>query len=402
MKSIEKKLIVGIIAVSVLLVFAGAVLYSALKDSNEKAAQVEHANEVLTGLEATFSILKDGETGQRGYIITGQESYLEPFREADQHAGANMARLKMLTETSEFHREKLAAAEPLIEAKFTLMRRTIDLRRNSGFEAAQRVIQTNQGKNTMDAIRVLFAQMKNEEINTLENFKAASEAKIRNVIVAFAALFTLIFSLFCLVYIFVKRDIDERNRFALELQKIAAVDELTGVFNRREANRLLRQEFTRSRRYGNPMSIMLLDIDHFKSVNDTYGHQIGDEVLKWFAEKLRESVRNVDVPARFGSEEFLVILPETDDAGALTIAERTRQKIAENPFVKCQENGQTLEIPITASLGVAGIHEVDSEAEMVKAADKFLYQAKSDGRNCVVSSVEKPQPIKQLQHQAHV
>lgn len=402
MKSIEKKLIVGIVTVSVLLVVAGVILYSALKDSNDKAAQVEHSNEILTELEATLSIIKDGETGQRGYIITGQEEYLEPFREADQHAGENMARLKMLTATSEFHREKLAAAEPLIEAKFALMRRTIDLRRNSGFEAAQRVIQTNEGKNTMDAIRNLFARMKNEEISQLGNLKAASEAKIRSVIVAFGALFTLILSLFCLVYIFVKRDLDERNRFAVELQKLATVDELTGVFNRREVNRLLGQEFTRSRRYGNPMSIMLLDIDHFKSVNDTYGHQIGDEVLKWFAEKLRESVRAVDLPSRFGGEEFLVILPETDDAGALIIAERTRQKIAENPFVKCRKNGQTLEIPITASVGVAGIHDIDLDAEMVRTADKCLYQAKSGGRNRVVSSAEKPRQIKQLQPQAFV
>ncbi len=142
---------------------------------------------------------------------------------------------------------------------------------------------------------------------------------------------------------------------------------------------------------------MLLDIDHFKSVNDTYGHQIGDEVLKWFAEKLRESVRAVDLPARFGGEEFLVVLPETDDAGAAVIADRTRRKIAENPFVRRQENGRTLEIPITVSVGVAGMNKMDTETELIKAADKALYQAKADGRNRVVVSNEQVQTLKTAQ-----
>ena len=391
MKSLEKKLIAGIIAVSLLLVVTGIVLYSALNDSNEKSAQVEHSNEVLTEIEATLSILKDGETGQRGFIITGQEDYLEPFRAADQHAGEKLSHLKALTENNQFHREQLAAAEPLIQSKFALMRRTIDLRRNYGFEAAQRVVQTNEGKKTMDAIRKIFAAMEEYEIKDLNDFKAASEVKIHNVIIVFASLFTLILALFWLVYIFVKRDINERNRLAAELQTIATTDELTGVFNRREANRLLKQELSRSHRYGNRMSVMLLDIDHFKSVNDTYGHQIGDEVLKWFAEKLREGVRTVDLTARFGGEEFLVILPETDDKGAQIIAERTRRKIAESPFVRQLENGQKLEIPITVSVGVANINEAESDIEILKTADKNLYRAKAEGRNRVIISEEKAQ-----------
>lgn len=400
MKSLETRLIAGIISVSILLIVTGAVLYSALNESNEKAAQVEHANEVLTELEATLSILKDGETGQRGYIITGQESYLEPFREADQHAGEKMARLKMLTETSESHQAKLAAAEPLIESKFALMRRTIDLRRNSGFEAAQRVVQTNQGKNTMDAIRKLFAAMKDEEIKTLQNFKTLSEVKTRNVIFAFGALILLILFLFCLVYFLVKKDIAERNLLTDKLRELATTDELTGICNRREANRLLKKETMRFRRYGNPVAVLLLDIDYFKSVNDTYGHQIGDEVLKWVAAKLGDSVRTVDTAARYGGEEFIVILPQTDRADAFVIAERARQNIAEKPFIFEQESGQTINIPVTASIGVATAENACSEEEIVEAADEALYRAKHAGRNRVVMSGETIQVPKTSQMQA--
>lgn len=400
MKSLETRLIAGIISVSILLIITGAVLYTALKDSNAKAGQVAHANEVLTEIEATLSTLKDAETGQRGYIITGKENYLEPFNEADAHAGEKMARLKILTENNAEQTKLIAAAEPLIKIKFDLMRQTINLRRDSGFEAAQRIVMTNQGKNTMDAIRKLFAAMKSEEITTLEDFKTVSEAKIRNVIIAFAALFLLIFSLFCLVYFLVKRDIAERNLLTNKLRELATTDELTSICNRREANRLLKQETLRFRRYGNPVAVLLLDIDYFKSVNDTYGHQIGDEVLKWVAEKLCDSVRTVDTAARFGGEEFIVILPETESKDAFNIAERARQSIAEKPFVLEQENAETINISVTVSIGVAAAENTDSEEEIIEAADEALYQAKHAGRNRVVMSGEQIQTPKTSQIQA--
>ncbi len=391
MKSLERKLVAGIAIISILLTIAGVVLYAALTESNYKAAEVEHSNEVLTELEATLSILKDGETGQRGYIITGQDIYLEPFREADQHAGEKLARLKMLTESSDFHREQIIAAEPLIESKFELMRRTIKLRHDDGFEAAQKVIETNQGKNIMDAIRRVFAKMETYENSNLNEVKAASEARVYNVIIAFTGLFALIFTLFVLVYIFVRRDIAERNRLAAELQMIATTDELTGVFNRREANRLLKQEMSRSRRFHNPTAIMLLDIDHFKSVNDTYGHQTGDEVLKWFAEKISADVRKVDLTTRFGGEEFMVILPETNEKGALVIAERIRRLIAEQPFADNSKNEKNLKIPITVSIGVAEMKADDSESDLIKSADDSLYRAKTIGRNRVIAASTQAQ-----------
>jgi CHASE3 domain sensor protein len=133
--------------------------------------------------------LKDAETGQRGYIITGKENYLEPFQLANEHTGERMERLKQLTENNSRHLERIAAAEPLIKTKFDLMNQTINLRRNSGFEAAQRVVMTNQGKNTMDAIRVLFGAMKDDETALLQNLKVTSETKVRQVIITFVVMF---------------------------------------------------------------------------------------------------------------------------------------------------------------------------------------------------------------------
>lgn len=389
MKSLENKLITGIIAVSVLLIITGAVSYKTLVDSIQTAQQVSRTYEILTEIELTLSTLKDAETGQRGYLIAGRESYLEPFYQANTHIQEHLVRLKTLTADNRVQRENLLAAEPLINARFELLREAIKLRQTEGFAAAQKQVLSGEGKEKMDALRKLFGEMETEEKAVLQQHLAASEADTRNVVITFTVLFALIISLFCLIFFFVQRDIAARNRLENKLREMATVDELTGVYNRREMNRLLDLEVKRFQRYGSRVSMFLLDIDFFKSVNDTHGHQIGDEVLKWLALKLRESLRTVDVLARYGGEEFAVLLPETNCGEALKIAERARRGIAAKPFVLSLDDEQTLEISITASIGVAELTGIDSETTFIESADKALYQAKAAGRNRVVIAGEK-------------
>lgn len=389
MKSLEKKLIIGIIAVSILLIITGIVSYKTLIDSIETARDVAHTHEVLTEIENTLSTLKDAETGQRGFLIAGQEDYLEPFHKANEDIRKRLARLKELTARNPRHRERLAALEPLIKARFDDLHRTVKLRRNEGFESAQKVVLANEGKEKMDSLRQLFDEMREEENTALQGHLASSEANAQNVIITFVILLVLIISLFCLIFLLVKWDISARNTLEAKLREMATTDALTGIYNRREMNRLLEQEITRFERYGNRVSLLLLDIDFFKSVNDKHGHQIGDEVLKWVAVKLRESIRTVDILARYGGEEFAVLLPETDLSGALVIAERARRQIAAAPLVLTPEEmggGQPLEISITVSIGIAELTGIDSETSFIEAADKALYQAKSKGRNCAVTS----------------
>jgi two-component system, cell cycle response regulator len=174
----------------------------------------------------------------------------------------------------------------------------------------------------------------------------------------------------------------ERSQQALT--ELATVDGLTGVFNRREFNRRLTIEIERSRREGYPISLLMVDIDHFKKLNDTYGHQSGDDALRHVSSLIKAEVRPGDLPARYGGEEFAVILPYADSNDAFVVAERLRNLIAVED-IAIQE-GQR--VNVTASLGCATF-PVDAQTEdaLMTMADAALYKAKKNGRNRVCLAV---------------
>ncbi|MBD3789507.1 MAG: GGDEF domain-containing protein [Campylobacterales bacterium] len=164
-----------------------------------------------------------------------------------------------------------------------------------------------------------------------------------------------------------------------KLAKLALHDALTGLYNRGHFDQKLQEELNRTLRYGRSLSLLMLDIDFFKKVNDTYGHQAGDEVLKNIAHIILSSIRNSDYAARYGGEEFAIILPETDPTEAVQLAERIRTAIEQNKF-KTSEN----DIPITISIGVGTSKKETTPELLIEAADSALYQAKENGRNQVV------------------
>jgi len=178
-------------------------------------------------------------------------------------------------------------------------------------------------------------------------------------------------------------ELEQSLKDATEAIRVLSIkDALTGCYNRGFLTEHLPKEIKRARRYGHDLSVVLCDIDHFKKVNDTYGHQAGDAVLKGFAKILMDSVRNgVDWVSRYGGEEFLVVLPETPFEGAVLVAERLRAHVAEASMDTSEGD-----LHITASFGVTGFSadtpdsRVSSDA-MVKMADEKLYQAKNEGRN---------------------
>jgi len=170
-----------------------------------------------------------------------------------------------------------------------------------------------------------------------------------------------------------------------EIRILSITDPLTGTYNRGYMTERLPQEIKRARRYSRALSIILCDIDHFKKVNDTYGHLVGDRVLKDFARCIRHSIRqDVDWTARYGGEEFLIVLPETDANGASVMAERLKSELSQRVT-----ETQGKQISITASFGVTGFgpdtpDEMISPEAMISKADKYLYQAKREGRNRVM------------------
>ncbi len=164
-----------------------------------------------------------------------------------------------------------------------------------------------------------------------------------------------------------------------QLQKMASTDTLTLLYNRRHFEQVIKREVDRRNRYGLPLSVVMIDIDFFKSINDTYGHEAGDKALIKVAAVITESARTADIIARFGGEEFVAVLPQTEAESATVFAERTRAALEQEKFVI---DGK--EINLTMSLGVAGISAaggITDPETMMKAADKALYDAKNSGRN---------------------
>jgi diguanylate cyclase (GGDEF)-like protein len=166
---------------------------------------------------------------------------------------------------------------------------------------------------------------------------------------------------------------------SLSLQ--ATIDPLTNLYNRRELYHRLSVEWARYQRHARPLSLILLDIDHFKEVNDTYGHECGDVVLRTLGLLMRSNVRMQDMVFRYGGEEFVVVLPETPLLAAFQVAENLRARVAAHRFF-CGANV----VPIHISLGVAGVKEqgLASEEALIKQADQSMYRAKQSGRNRTV------------------
>lgn len=188
----------------------------------------------------------------------------------------------------------------------------------------------------------------------------------------------------CLTQIKRKRFNDRLRDSVNHTIELAVTDALTGLNNRRYLDKHLKLLFDRAAARGRPLSVCITDIDRFKAVNDTYGHDAGDEVLREFAARIRSTVRGADLACRFGGEEFVVVMPDTSPETAAAVAERLRYAVENQPFV-VRQSGASLNI--TASLGIAcSVHGATSAEELVRQADRALYEAKHGGRNRVVAA----------------
>lgn len=184
-------------------------------------------------------------------------------------------------------------------------------------------------------------------------------------------------------------DVTESKQLELELiatknklQRLASTDYLTGIYNRREFNKLAEQELLRCERNGLKATLLLLDLDHFKTINDTYGHAGGDSVLVGVTDRIKGELRGYDIFARIGGEEFAILLPEVSEDNAIDIAERCLTKVSEIPFYF---EGQDIEVSVSIGMSVSSSN-LKSLDDVLKSADRRLYHAKQSGRNQLCKS----------------
>jgi diguanylate cyclase (GGDEF)-like protein/PAS domain S-box-containing protein len=175
-----------------------------------------------------------------------------------------------------------------------------------------------------------------------------------------------------------KIEIAERRHFETKLRELSEVDYLTGICNRRKLFEIMEAEIGKAHRYHRPLSLIMLDLDHFKVINDTHGHHVGDAVLKALVQVVRTTMRKVDVFARYGGEEFILVCAETGLLGAVVLAEKMRLAIEAFPFPIAGK--------VTVSAGVAEYRDGDSETAFIEKADAALYSAKRQGRNRVTAA----------------
>jgi diguanylate cyclase (GGDEF)-like protein len=171
----------------------------------------------------------------------------------------------------------------------------------------------------------------------------------------------------------------ERKAAIVELELLAVTDPLTTLINRRKFNELLCYEIERNQRYQADLSLIMCDIDHFKKINDSFGHDVGDNALVIFSEEIRKNIRDVDIFARWGGEEFMILMPNVKLADANSVAEKLR-KVIEETSIKAIDT-------LTASFGVTNFNASDTMESFIKRADEALYQAKDKGRNTVAAVV---------------
>lgn len=166
-----------------------------------------------------------------------------------------------------------------------------------------------------------------------------------------------------------------------KINELSITDELTGLYNRRKMDEVLESEFSKAKRYGNSLSVMIMDLDHFKRINDTYGHKTGDIVLSKVGRLLKDNIRNIDIATRYGGEEFVLVLPQVDFNNAVVVAKKIKKLVQ---GIKLAETDNE----ISVSIGIASLPDesIQTEEDMLKMADDFLYEAKNTGRNRIIGS----------------
>lgn len=182
-----------------------------------------------------------------------------------------------------------------------------------------------------------------------------------------------------------QKEMAERKLAQEQLEVLATTDPLTRLYNRRKFEELLNHELDRCKRYAGDFALIMLDADHFKQINDRYGHDIGDAVLRFLSDLIKSQLRKSDVVARWGGEEFIALVAEADTDTSLTVADKLRKAVEEGQFPQ--------QLRVTISLGVALARRNDTSASIVKRADQAQYRAKQAGRNRVMMEAPEPPPV---------
>ncbi len=364
--------------------FAGIVLNANKAAAERRAAQAwyVHTFEVLVTSATMQSSVNASIRGERGYLITGDPKFLAPYRDGAREARVALERIAGLTRDNPAQQRNVAALRTQTADFHAAMERAIALRRAGDEAGAVALVRGGAGMRATDGVLGTLEAIEREERRLLAVRSAANErasAAIQTSYYTLAIAGLALLAVAAAVGVSTAKAQRKVRDIAAQLRLSATTDELTGLHNRRFFMHSLDIEVARARRSGIPLSVAVADVDHFKRVNDKYGHAGGDEVLRALARIFEAIMRTGDVVGRLGGEEFAILMPDTDEIQARIACERLRGAIAGR---KIRLPGGE-EIGITLSTGIALLVPGDDRDKLVNRADLALYSAKEGGRNQV-------------------
>jgi diguanylate cyclase (GGDEF)-like protein len=341
-----------------------------------------HTLEVLLALSNAETAVNTALRGARGYLLTGSATFLPAYERGRIESHAGLGRLRRLTRDNPVQQRTLRQAGQRLDAYLETIATEVDLERSGHHAESARLVASGADRERIEGVLAAIGDAKAEELRLLDERSVATEA---------AALRTERFNWFMaavgaammalLGAALIGAASAHRRTLALTaaLQRRATTDALTGLANRRHLVAAIDTVVRRARRSGRALSLAILDIDHFKRINDTHGHPGGDAVLREIAAVLRETTRAGDLLGRIGGEEFAVLMPETDTAQAERACERLRAAVAGRTV----SLGGSVATRVTVSTGVALLSASEAGDQFMCRADKALYEAKAGGRNQV-------------------
>jgi diguanylate cyclase (GGDEF)-like protein len=381
----KRRLVFGFGALLILGMLFGAVFGNAMRATEQRrVAEAWHLHtlEVLLTVEAIKSAVNGGMRGERGYLVTHDEEFLEPYLRGRADAPRLVAQLAQQTGDNFRQKAGIDQAREHVTGLFIALDKSVALERAGQHDAAVEVERSKLGRNEIEAVFLALGSIEREERRLLAErsaLDARAEALIENNNTALAGIGLVLLCIAAAAGVSAVRSQRRVRETAAKLRESASTDELTGIANRRSFMHWLEIEVARAERSGAPLSIAVVDLDHFKKVNDKYGHAGGDAVLRGFAELAADAMRTGDLVARLGGEEFAILMPSTNVGEAQLACERLRTMIANTRFAV--PSGDPIQV--TISTGIALLVDGEERDRLVTRADDALYRAKESGRNQV-------------------
>ncbi|MCR4303971.1 MAG: diguanylate cyclase [Gallionella sp.] len=340
--------------------------------------RLTNSNTVVNVLDALIAHMIDVETGERGYIITGNDDYLVPHERGLAMVYRQRDELVRLLAGDPSEQDRLANLSMRLDAKVAVSQANVQARRH-GFEAARARVSEGAGKREMNSLRETLGEIsraQTERRNVLRSQRDAMMDELRRNMIIAAVLFV---ALLGYLHFYLLRMVGLMHETEQQMAHLASHDVLTGLPNRRLMLEHLDRAVQRCVRHKKSMALLFMDLNGFKPVNDKYGHEAGDEVLKQVAQRLSGTIRASDMVARLGGDEFVVLVEDiTDKDGVCDIVRKITAEI-ERPFRLTEGS----DVTISASIGVA-IYPRDGEdtETLLRNADTAMYEAKRNQSNC--------------------